>query len=258
MLELPPITFDHAVVPASPVDVDILSTFVKWVFPFDRKDELQEQLARERHLVHELIHNNGYKLTTMNALQAINSSVATLRRYMGMQKVPAIAEIIKEELRTKAYEKIVIFAIHRDVIEHLRIALCKFGAVTLYGGTPPEKRQIKIDKFMNTKKCRVFIGNIQCCGTAITLTAAHHVVFAEQSWVPSENAQAMMRCHRIGQRKPVSVRFFALADSFDERLMFVLKKKTKDLTQVFDGQWREMYAEDEESDELIVPQPPQG
>ena len=63
----------------------------------------------------------------------------------GMQKVAYVAELIAEELRNNAYEKIVIFAIHRDVVEGLRQRLKEFGAVTLYGGTPDKQRQKNID-----------------------------------------------------------------------------------------------------------------
>jgi SNF2 family DNA or RNA helicase len=128
----------------------------------------------------------------------------------------------------------VIFAIHRDVIENMRVGLRQFGAVCLYGGTDPEKRQKNIDRFQNNPKCRVFIGNIHAAGTAITLTAAHHVTFIEQDWVPGNNAQAVMRCHRIGQENPVSVRFIVLDGTLDAKIGYILKRKTADLTHIFD------------------------
>jgi SNF2 family DNA or RNA helicase len=66
------------------------------------------------------------------------------------------------------------------------------------------------------------------------LTAAHQVVFIEQDWVPGNNAQAVMRCHRIGQSKPVHVRFFAIAGSLDEKVSRVLRRKAQELTEIFD------------------------
>jgi hypothetical protein len=38
-----------------------------------------------------------------------------------------------------------------------------------------------------------FLGNLDCASTSITLTAAHHVVLAEQSWVPSDEDQSIAR-----------------------------------------------------------------
>ena len=106
------------------------------------------------------------------------------------------------------------------------------GAVTLYGGTNADTRQKNIDKFQNNPKCRVFIGNIQAAGTGITLTAAHEVAFIEADWVPANNAQAAMRCHRIGQTKPVRVRFFSCAGSVDEDVMNTLRRKAYELSRL--------------------------
>jgi SWI/SNF-related matrix-associated actin-dependent regulator 1 of chromatin subfamily A len=130
-----------------------------------------------------------------------------------------------------------VFAVHRDVISILASALRKkfgrFGVVTLFGGTPPRRRQENIDRFQTDPKCRVFIGQVVAAGTAITLTAAHDVLFAEASWNPADNAQAAMRCHRIGQDEPVFVRFVSAAGTIDERIQRVLRRKTETITQLF-------------------------
>ncbi len=233
--ELPPITYEHFFVEAGQVDLDCEAHFIKWVFPMDRRAELQAKLAEEEKLITDLLGRAGADSVGGTAiLENIGRSVSTLRMYTGYQKMEALAALVAVELEDGLYDKIVIFAVHQGVIEGLRTRLIRFHPVTLYGLTPPDKRQKNIDRFQNTKACRVFIGNIGACGTAITLTAASHVLFAEFSWVPSENAQAAMRCHRIGQKENVYVRFAVLADSIDERIGAVLKRKTRDLTKVFD------------------------
>jgi SNF2 family DNA or RNA helicase len=139
---------------------------------------------------------------------------------------------VAQELEDGQYQKIVIFGIHRDVIEGLRSSLKAFDAVTLYGGTDPKTRQKNIDRFQNNPKCRVFIGNIKACGTAITLTAADQVLFVEEEWTPADNAQAAMRVHRIGQSKPVSVRITRLPDSLDQKIGGVLARKTREIAEL--------------------------
>lgn len=235
MKELPPISFQDIVVEPGPVDLELESSFLQYVFPEDRRKELAEKLEKERALLSSIegVESLG-RAAAYNALASLSQSVSTLRRYTGIQKVENTAKVIAEELKANAYEKVVIFAIHRDVIEGMRVKLRDFKPVTLYGGTEPETRQKNIDKFQKTKKCRVFIGNILAAGTGITLTAAHNVVFVEQDWVPGNNAQAAMRCHRIGQTSPVTVRFVGLANSIDERISSVLKRKTKDAVAIFD------------------------
>lgn len=246
ILKLEPIIYEDVVVPAGIVDCDVESSFIQYVFPVDRTNELEALLNRERQMIKDITDKEGYGNQAMKVLEAMAPSISTLRRYVGLQKVQACADIIVEELKNNAYEKIVIFAIHRDVIEALRLRMAgaipgksgrrdfNFNPVTLYGGTPAEKRQINIDKFQKNPKCRVFIGNIQAAGTSITLTSANQVFFVEQSFVPGDNAQAAKRCHRIGQTKPVFVRVAGLADSYDERMSQMLKRKMRDLTDIFD------------------------
>jgi SWI/SNF-related matrix-associated actin-dependent regulator 1 of chromatin subfamily A len=235
MKELPPISYGNVSIEAGLVDVEILPSFTQYFMPTNRRSELNDELKRQQELLNNVEANmKPNQDDKLQALAAISDSVSTLRRYIGLQKCEGSIEIIRSELESKAYDKIVIFAIHRDVIETLRVGLRDFGAVCLYGGTDPEKRQKNIDRFQNNPKCRVFIGNIHAAGTAITLTKAHHVTFVEQDWVPGNNAQAIMRCHRIGQDNPVSVRFIVLDGTLDSKIGFILKRKTEQLTQIFD------------------------
>lgn len=234
MKELPEIFYQHVVVDAGFVDIEVESSFSHYVFPIDRRKELEQILEDESKLLMNILEKTKLGATGIKMLEALAESVSTLRRYTGLQKVQSVADIITRELADFAYDKIVIFAIHRDVIEGLRLKLKQYGAVTCYGGTNPDTKQKNIDSFQNNPKTRVFIGNIQSAGTAITLTAAHNVAFIEQDWVPGNNAQAAMRCHRIGQTKPVTVRFFSLSNSLDERISKVLRRKTEELTEIFD------------------------
>lgn len=235
MKELPPISYGWKVIEPGFVDFEVLPSFSKYMMPTQRWDELEKDILKEKKLMEDIWNNmDSESMDAVNALNAVGKSVATVRRIMGLQKVENTIAHVKKMFHGKAVRKLVIFAIHQDVIQSLYDGLKEFKPVTLYGGTPEKKRQKNIDKFQNTHSCRIFIGNIQACGVAIDLTAASNIIFIEQDWVPGNNAQAVMRCHRIGQKHPVSVQFYVLADSLDERISFVLKKKTKSLTELFD------------------------
>lgn len=227
--QLPKIFYSNIVVEAGVVDLEC-ETFVKYVFPKDRVHELEAKLKEEVAAVNKVINTNDVEV-----LKGLAKSVATLRRYIGVQKVEKIAELVKGELDSGLYDKIVIFAIHRDVIEGLRVRLKDYGALTLYGGTRFDSANQNIDKFQRYDKFKVFIANITAAGIAINLTAAHNVLFIEQEWTPAANAQAVARCHRHGQTRPVTVRMAGLVNSLDERISKLLKKKTEELTQIFDG-----------------------
>lgn len=236
MTQLPPITFGEVTVERSQVELDPwfyenwrpigIPAFLKELEGIDGSLKAGLQAVRRGH---------GHKLDdSLELLKAYAKSTSTLRRYIGLAKLPRVLDIIEDELKTGAVDKIVLFAIHQQVIELARQRFRKLGAVTLFGGTPTAKRQANIDKFQKDPKCRVFIGQITAAGTGITLTAAHEVAFLESSWVPADNAQAAMRCHRIGQAFPVRVRFFTCAGSVDEEVMRTVVNKTRQITKVVD------------------------
>ena len=87
------------------------------------------------------------------------------------------------------------------------------------------------------KVCRIqFLGNLDCASTSITLTAAHHVVLAEQSWIPSDEDQSIARVWRTGQTHPVSVVKFVLENSLDERMQRAQDRKREFIARVLDGE----------------------
>ena len=173
--------------------------------------------------------------TRLKLLESMAGSLTTLRRYIAMAKLPAILNILEEELKTKQIDKLVIFGVHKCVIEGCRKRLKKYGAVTLYGGTPAKARQENIDRFTHDPACRVFIGNIEAAGIGVNglQNSCCEVAVIEQDYVPARNSQAIMRVHRIGQTRKVRVRIFTLHQSVDQQVQGVLMRKTRELCKVF-------------------------
>lgn len=236
MKQLPPISYHNIVVEPSPVDEELF--FADRFIAGGTREAFHAELKEKNDALKALwAQSQGSRYMTdsrVAVLEGLATPMATLRRYIGLSKVPEVVKILKDELETGAMDKVVIFSVHRDVIVSLRDALKQFGAMAYFGGMDPKKKQETVDRFQNNPKYRVFIGHIVAAGTAITLTSANEVVFVEPSWVPAENAQAAMRCHRIGQEKPVRVRIFSVAGSIDEDINKALRMKTQDLTKIFD------------------------
>jgi SWI/SNF-related matrix-associated actin-dependent regulator 1 of chromatin subfamily A len=240
MTQLPPITYEILTVEPGAVDFEMSNDFCLYTYPVDRRTELMDKIHREEQLMSEILRTQKAASPPvpledgMHVLEGLARSVSTLRKYHGLQKIKPALELITAELKAKAYQKIVIFCIHVDVVEQLRMGLQEFGVVTVYGGTAPDKRQKNIDAFQSDhpRAPRVFIGNIHAAGTAITLTAANQVVFVEQDWVPGNNAQAAMRCHRIGQTRPVFVRYLSFGrGTLDGRISDMCARKTRNLLE---------------------------
>lgn len=90
-----------------------------------------------------------------------------------------------------------------------------------------------MDRFQSDPTCRIFVGNIIAAGVGITLTAAHHIILAEQDWVPANNDQALSRVVRIGQTRGVLVRIVELPDSLDQRISEILRRKLREISEVW-------------------------
>lgn len=234
MKDLPPILFTNVAVEPGPVDLNL---WFPEIFMQQRTEaSLRAQILEEERAVKAILDVAGDRTqAATDALGALQGArTITSRRYLGLSKVPPIAAMVTEEFHAHAFEKIVLFAWHRDVIRALTAALQAFHPLVLYGGTPATERDKRIQAFQTKPKHQVFIGQITAAGIAISLTAACEAGFVESSWVPADNAQAAMRLHRIGQANPVRMRFFGVADSTDEVIQRVLRRKTRDLVSVFD------------------------
>lgn len=166
------------------------------------------------------------------ALAKLGPEVASLRRLIGLAKVPVVVDWCRDWFDGGG-GKLVLFAYHHDVIAALAVGLLEFGVCGLDGSTPSGERQRVVDKFQNDPKCQVFIGQITAAGVGITLTASSNTVFVESSWVPSDNEQAAMRIHRIGQKNACLVRFATLAGSLDEQIQRTCRRKLADTRRIF-------------------------
>lgn len=158
--------------------------------------------------------------------------IATLRRLVGEAKAPAFVELLLEELKD-GRESVAVFGIHRRALERISAGLENVGirSVRFDGSTSEANRKIAVEAFQSGE-ARVFIGNIRAAGQGLTLTAAHNVIMFESDWTPAGNAQAIMRCHRIGQTENVHVRFITLANSVDELVAETVARKTASLIKL--------------------------
>ena len=226
---LPPVEFVPVAVEARPVDINRWWPMVG--LKIETWDYYEKKIVDQCRAVEAMLKVAQAGDDFTSALGSLQGpKTIDSRRYVGLSKTPAIAEMIAEELDRGDYEKIVLFAWHKDVIHDLRERLAKFHPVSVFGGTPPLKRDRLAHTFRTKGHCRVFIGQILAAGVAIDLSVAHEVAFAELSWVPGDNAQAAMRVHHLKQTKPVRIRVFSTPDTLDERVNHVLRRKTRDLT----------------------------
>lgn len=161
--------------------------------------------------------------------------LATYRRELGLLKVKPCVEYYKYLLE-ETDESILIFAIHKEVIEELKKGLTAYDPLVITGSTDMASRHEIVKTFQTSGPSRrVFIGNIQAAGVGLTLTKATRVSFAEFSWVPAENDQASDRAHRIGQKDNVLVQYMVFKNSIDRAVIDAVLRKKKTLQKFDDG-----------------------
>jgi SWI/SNF-related matrix-associated actin-dependent regulator 1 of chromatin subfamily A len=158
--------------------------------------------------------------------------VSKVRHETALAKLPLVIDFIRDALESG--EKLVVFGWHQDVLKAIRDAFP--GAVLVIGDTSMKKRQAAIDSFQDDPNVRLFVGSIGAAGTAITLTAASHVIFVELDWVPGNVTQAEDRCHRKGQRNSVLVQHLVLEGSMDATMARVLVNKQEVLDAAMDNE----------------------
>lgn len=164
----------------------------------------------------------------------LTESISEARRMLGELKAAAVARYVREVLEDEPDSSILIFGFHRLVMAMICADLRDIDphVQVIDGDVPDELRQIRIAS-LQAGKARVLIAGIGTMREGVTLTRANRVIFAEASWVPAENEQAVARAYRIGQDRPVLVEYVCIADTLDESLMRVCARKSKQLSELF-------------------------
>lgn len=103
----------------------------------------------------------------------------------------------------------------------------------LYGGTK-DKIDTK-NRFLNDKKCKVFVANIRSGGTSLNLQVANYVVFYELPYSNIDYMQALKRVHRIGQDKKVFVYSLVVKNSIEEKIEKYLKEGKDIFKAIIEG-----------------------
>jgi SWI/SNF-related matrix-associated actin-dependent regulator of chromatin subfamily A-like protein 1 len=123
-------------------------------------------------------------------------------------------------------EKVVVFAYHQNPIETqyaVRLRQAGRKVITLTGDTKDTHKLV--NQLQTYPDVQFFILSMNVGGQGITLTAALQVVFVEQDWSPALIDECHDGCHRIGQTRPMMVKYFVLNNSLDRIMMQAVRRK---------------------------------
>lgn len=172
-------------------------------------------------------------LSRLNSCTSESNSqgdLAKFRRELGVKKVAWTASYIKDRVKQRPDESLLVFAWHREVV----VALSDHfpSARVIMGGTSTKERDIFIRQFQNGK-IKMLIMNIAAAGRGHNLQKASRVIFAEYSWSDEMNRQAEKRASRMGSDQ-LSVRceYIVSPGSMDEVILKAVMRKARNVERV--------------------------
>ena len=103
------------------------------------------------------------------------------------------------------------------------------------GSTTSDDRQRLIDRFNTDRSYNVFLLSTKACGLGINLTSADVCILHDLDFNPFNDLQAEDRCHRIGQKRPVTVYKLIALNTVDEDIYKMQEKKAKMNAAIMDS-----------------------
>ena len=160
----------------------------------------------------------------MRSIANGSPEMSRIIRLTGIAKAAVVAGALKTEIPDTSM-KYGILVYNVDLIDTFKDILGKFNPVSIQGRDQSGARKLAVNAFQNDPACRVFVGQIHACGTALTLTAGSEVIMAQRYWLPGDNDQAIARFHRYGQENEVNVRIPELAGTIDAAVSRVIGRR---------------------------------
>ncbi|XP_015580945.2 DNA repair protein RAD5B isoform X2 [Ricinus communis] len=144
-------------------------------------------------------------------------------------KVSKLLECLERIRRSDCGEKSIIFSQWTSFLDLLEIPLRRraIGFLRFDGKLVQKQRERTLKEFNETKEKMVLLMSLKAGGVGLNLTAASNVFLMDPWWNPAVEEQAIMRIHRIGQKRTVTVRRFIVKDTLEERMQQVQARKQR-------------------------------
>ncbi|PIA54804.1 hypothetical protein AQUCO_00900998v1 [Aquilegia coerulea] len=133
-----------------------------------------------------------------------------------------------EKLRSLG-SKSIVFSQWTAFLDLLQIPLTRSNIpfVRLDGTLNLQQREKVIKQFSEDNNIVVLLMSLKAGGVGINLTAASNAFVLDPWWNPAVEEQAVMRIHRIGQTKRVSITRFIVKGTVEERMEAVQARKQR-------------------------------
>jgi SNF2 family DNA or RNA helicase len=147
-------------------------------------------------------------------------------------KLDALAEIVDEAM--DGGHRILLFSQFVSALTIIREEFEGKGVPYAYLDGKTQDRSGVCDHFNSEPSIPVFLISLKAGGTGLNLTGADTVVHFDPWWNPAVEAQATDRAHRIGQTRIVTSIKLIVADSVEEKVLAMQRRKADILRDLLD------------------------
>jgi SNF2 family DNA or RNA helicase len=127
--------------------------------------------------------------------------------------------------------KALVFSQWVETLGKLEKELTPFGALQYHGGMSTAARDEAIQRFKNDRRHSVLLLSYGAGAVGLNLQFSQYVFLFDRWWNPAVEDQAVNRAHRIGAAGAVTVTRYLAADTIEERIDEVLRRK-RDLSDM--------------------------
>ncbi|MFM7043389.1 MAG: DEAD/DEAH box helicase, partial [Planctomycetaceae bacterium] len=129
-----------------------------------------------------------------------------------------------EEVKASG-RKALVFSQWTETLGRLRKGLARFGALEYHGGMSTTARDAAIARFRADPRHSVLLLSYGAGAVGLNLQFSQYVFLFDRWWNPAVEDQAINRAHRIGAAGAVTVTRFLAAETIEERIDEVLRRK---------------------------------
>lgn len=210
---------------------------VRFVVPMDLADRAEYNHASSDFLgwLKKEYRDNQGKVHRASKAAAV-AKVGYLVRLAAKLKARSVVDWTNRFLEENPEEKLVLFAVHRKMIEVLQRRV-KAKHVTIDGRVTGRARKAAVDIFRNDPNTRVIIGNMRAMGVGVDglQEVCNNAAFAELWWVPGMHTQAEDRIYRIGQKGKAWINYLVAGGTIEDKLCSIIQSKQAIIHATLDG-----------------------
>jgi SNF2 family DNA or RNA helicase len=142
-------------------------------------------------------------------------------------KLRMVLRAIHEMLQNFPDDKMIIFSQFTSFMDVITVALerYKIPSLRIDGTMTLSARNTVIRQFQTSENIKIVLASKTATGVGLNLTAANHVIVVDPWWNPAIEEQAVHRCYRIGQKKPVHVTRFIISDTIEQYCYEICQRK---------------------------------